>query len=52
MARDLLAGQHFNITRLTVIENLAGEPKLVNRFVLHLAEKAEQACRNPIVPRR
>ena len=43
MARDLRAGQHFNITRLTVIKSLAEDPKLANRLVLHVAEKAEQA---------
>lgn len=43
MARDLRTGENFNITRLTVIKSLAAEPKFANRFVLHVAEKAEQA---------
>ena len=42
MARDLRAGKNFNITRLTMIKSLAEEPKLANRFVLHITEKAEQ----------
>lgn len=51
IAADLRAGENFNITRLTTIKSLASEPKPANRFVLHLAQKAEQEMQQKDCPK-
>jgi len=51
MARDLRAGEHFEITRLTTIKSLAQEPKAANRFGLYLAEKANEVIQKSEPPK-
>jgi hypothetical protein len=39
LAADLRRGHSFQVTRLTVLKSLCGEPALANRFALYLARK-------------
>ncbi len=41
LARDLRAGEHFEITRLTVVKNWCKDPVAAGRFALHLAERSK-----------
>src|ERR1035438_8881396 len=40
LAADLRRGEHFPITRLTILKSLCHEPAVANRFVHYLAQKA------------
>src|SRR5580693_4189587 len=39
LAADLRKGQHFPITRLTILKSMCSEPDVANRFVHYLAKK-------------
>ena len=39
LAADLRRGDHFEITRLTILKSLCQEPDVANRFVHYLAQK-------------
>ena len=41
LARDLRAGENFQITRLTVLKSWCEEPVAAGRFALHLAERSK-----------
>jgi hypothetical protein len=42
IAADLRQGQHFNITRLTIIKSLCSEPDAAAKFAIHIAKLAQQ----------
>lgn len=42
IAADLRKGQHFNITRLTILKGLCADPKAAARFALHIAKLAQK----------
>ena len=41
LARDLRAGENFQITRLTVLKSWCEDPLVAGRFALHLAERSK-----------
>ena len=41
LARELRAGEHFQITRLTVLKSWCEDPIAAGRFALHLAERSK-----------
>jgi hypothetical protein len=41
LAHGLRAGEHFQITRLTVVKNWCEDPRAAGRFALHLAERSK-----------
>ncbi len=42
LAADLRQGQHFNITRLTIIKSLCSDPDAAAKFALNIAELAQR----------
>ncbi|MEI8373072.1 MAG: hypothetical protein WCJ35_09610 [Planctomycetota bacterium] len=42
LAADLRQGQHFNITRLTVIKSLCSDPDAAAKFVFYIAKLAQR----------
>ena len=42
LAADLRQGQHFNITRLTLIKSLCSDPDAAAKFVVHIAKLAQR----------
>jgi len=45
LAVDLRRGEHFEITRLTILKSLCKEPAVANRFVHYLAQKTWERVR-------
>ena len=45
LAADLRRGEHFEITRLTILKSLCSEPAVANRFVHYLAQKTWERVR-------
>ena len=41
LARDLRAGENFQVTRLTVLKSWCEDPLAAGRFALHLAERSK-----------
>lgn len=41
LARELRAGEHFEITRLTMLKSWCEDPVAAGRFALHLAERSK-----------
>lgn len=41
LARELRAGEHFQITRLTVLKSWCEDPVAAGRFAMHLAERSK-----------
>jgi len=41
LARDLRAGEHYEITRLTTLKSWCTDPVAAGRFALHLAERSK-----------
>ena len=42
LATDLHHGQHFNITRLTIIKSLCSDPAAAAKFAVHIAKLAQR----------
>jgi hypothetical protein len=42
IAADLHQGQHFNITRLTILKSLCSDPDAAAKFALHIAKAAQR----------
>ena len=42
IAADLRLGQHFNITRLTLIKSLCSDPAAAAKFVVYIAKLAQR----------
>jgi hypothetical protein len=42
LAADLHDGQHFNITRLTLIKSLCSDPATAAKFAVHIAKLAQR----------
>ena len=42
LAADLRQGQHFNITRLTIIKSLCSDPDAAAKFVFYIAKLAQR----------
>jgi len=47
IAADLRQGRDFNITRLTMLKSLCGDPDAAAQFALYIAKKTQQAMKRP-----
>ena len=50
LARDLRAGENFQITRLTVLKSWCEDPVAAGRFALHLAERSKDRATKKYKP--
>ena len=50
LARELRAGEHFQITRLTVLKSWCEDPIAAGRFALHLAERSKSRATKTFKP--
>ena len=50
LARDLRAGEHFEITRLTALKSWCQDPLAAGRFAFHLAEQAKERASKKYKP--
>ena len=50
LARELRAGEHFQITRLTVLKSWCEDPVAAGRFALHLAERSKRRATKKYKP--
>ena len=47
IAADLRRGEDFNITRLTMLKSLCGNPNAAAQFALYIAKKTQQRMKRP-----
>jgi hypothetical protein len=50
IAHDLREGEHFSLTRLTLLKSLCNDPEAAAKFALHLAKKTQQAMKSQSCP--
>jgi hypothetical protein len=50
IATDLRQGEHFNITRLTMLKSLCSDPEAAAKFAVHLASRTQKRMKSESCP--